>query len=52
MVCVDNLQFDEDKGESARLKIMIKGLAGIGLDAIGSDICIGLMPDQCKRVWH
>ena len=31
---------------------MIKGLPGIGLDAIGSDTCIGLMPDQGKRVRH
>ena len=45
-------QFDEEKNGAARLKIIIKGLAGIGLDAIGSDICIGLMPDQGKRARH
>ena len=48
-ICVDNLQFDEDKDETARPRIMSKGLAGIGLSAIGLDICIGLMPDQGKR---
>ena len=26
-ICVDNFQFDEDKDETARLKIMSKGLA-------------------------
>ena len=33
---IDNLQIDEDSDEPTRSKIMIKGLAGIGLDAVGS----------------
>ena len=32
--------------------IMVKELSGIGLDAIGSDIRVGLMPDQGKRFRH
>ena len=35
---IDSLQFDEDSNETARTKIMVKGLTGIGLDAIGPDI--------------
>ena len=31
---------------------MVKGLSGIGLDAIGPDVRVGLMPDQGKRVRH
>ena len=45
------IQFDEDNSdETARTKIMIKGLlAGIGLDAVGPDIYIGLVTDLGKH---
>ena len=46
---IGNLQFDEDSDETARAKITINGLAGIGLDAIGPDAYIGLMPDARPR---
>ena len=47
-----SLQFDEDSDETARVKLMVKGLSGIGLGAVGSDVRVGLMPDQGKRVRH
>ena len=49
---IGNLQFDEDSDETARAKITINALAGIGLDAIGPDVYIGLMPDQGTRARH
>ena len=49
---IGNLQFDEDSDETARVALMVTGLVGVGLGAIGSDIRVGLMPDQGKRVRH
>ena len=47
-----SLQFGEGSDETARVKLMVKGLSGIGLGAVGSDVRVGLMPDQGKRVRH
>ena len=49
IIRIGNLQFDENSDETASTKIIIKGLAGIGLDAIGPDSCIGLVADQGKH---
>ena len=40
---------DEDSNETSRVKLMLKGLSGVGFDAVGSDIHVGLMPDLGKR---
>ena len=41
---------DEDSNETSRVKLMLKGLSGVGFDAVGSDIHVGPMPDLGKRV--
>ena len=47
---IGNLHFDEDSDETPRVKqLMVKWPSGVGFDAVGSDIHIGLMPDLGKR---
>ena len=42
---IGNLRFDEDSDETPRVELMVKGRSGVGFDAFGSDIHVGLMPD-------
>ena len=42
---IGHLQFDEDTGETASTKLMIKGLEVAGIAAAESDIYINLMAD-------
>ena len=48
---IDNLRrFDEGSDEKSRVDLMVKSLPGVGFVAQRSDICVGLTPDQGKRV--
>ena len=48
-ISIGNLQFDEDSDETPRVKLMVKGLSGVGFVEVGSDVHVGLMPDLGKR---
>ena len=47
---IDNLRFDEGSDDKPRVDLMVDGLATVGLEAVRSDICVGLTPDQGKRI--
>ena len=47
---IGNVQFYENSSETPRVELMAKGLSGVGFDAEGSVIYVGLMPDLGKRV--
>ena len=40
---IGNLQFDGNSSETPRAKLMVKGLSGVGFDAEGSNIYVGLV---------
>ena len=50
LLCIGNLQSDDDPVETSRVKLMVKGLSGVSFEADGSDIRAGLMPDLGKRL--
>ena len=47
---IDNLRFDEGSDDKSRVDLMVDSLTTIGMEALRSDICVGLTPDQGKRI--
>ena len=43
---IDNLRFDEGSDEKSRVDLMVDSLTMIGMEALRSDICVGLTLDQ------
>ena len=48
---IDNLRFDEGSdGKSRVVGLLFDSLTTVGMVALRSDICVGLTPDQGKRI--
>ena len=47
---IDNLRFDEGSDDKSRVDLMVDSLMTTGMEALRSDICVGLTPDQGKRI--
>jgi len=47
---IDNLRFDEGPDEQSRVDLMAKSLTEAGFEVQRSGICVGLTPDQGKRI--
>ena len=47
---IDNLRFDEGSDDKSRVDLMVGSLTTVGMEALRSDICVGLTPDQGKRI--
>ena len=47
---IDNLRFDEGSDDQPRVDLMVKSPTGFGFEAHRSGICVGLTPDQGKRI--
>ena len=46
----DGLRFDECSDDKSRVDMMVGGLTAVGMEALRSGICVGLTPDQGKRI--
>ena len=47
---IDNLRFDEGSDDKSRVDLMVDSLTTVGMVALPSDVCVGLTPDQGKRI--
>ena len=47
---IDNLRFGEGSDDKSRVDLVVDSLTTVDLEALQSDICVGLTPDQGKRI--